>query len=134
MSEENVEIVRRQNEAINRAEDETALAFHDPDSVWHAREDEPDAHPHHGHASIQALFTSWREMFPDIRLEAEEYIDAGDFVIVPAKLCGQGAGSGVAVDAPYTFVFELRDQKIVEVREYHTKAEALEAVGQRQQS
>jgi ketosteroid isomerase-like protein len=68
-------------------------------------------------------------MFPDIRVEVEEYIDAGDHVIVPSMLCGQGAGSGVAVDAPYTFVFKLRDRKIVEVREYHTKAQGLEAVG-----
>jgi ketosteroid isomerase-like protein len=132
MSQENVEIVRAHNEAINRADDQAALASHDPDSVWHAREDEPDAHPHHGHASIRDLITSWRGMFPDIRIEAEEYIDAGDFVIVPSKLCGQGAGSGVAVDAPYTFVFNLRDQKIIEVREYHTKAEALEVVGRRE--
>jgi ketosteroid isomerase-like protein len=129
MSQQNVEVVREHNEAVNRADDQAALALHDPESVWHAREDEPDAHPHQGRASIQDLFTSWREMFPDIRMEAEEYIDVGDFVIVPSKLCGQGAGSGIAVDAPYTFVFSLRDQKIIEVREYHTKADALEAVG-----
>jgi ketosteroid isomerase-like protein len=131
MSQENVEVVREHNEAINRAADQAAVALHDPDSVWHARADEPDAQPHHGHESIQGLIASWRAMFPDIRVEVEEYIDAGDHVIVPSKLCGEGAGSGVAVDAPYTFVFKLRNQKILEVREYHTKAEALEAVGLR---
>jgi len=33
MTQENVELVREHNEAINRADDEAALAFHDPDTA-----------------------------------------------------------------------------------------------------
>jgi len=33
---------------------------------------------------------------------------------------------------PYTWVFRWRDGTVVEIREYHTKTEALEAVGMRE--
>jgi ketosteroid isomerase-like protein len=62
-------------------------------------------------------------------VEAKEFIDAGDCVLVPVRLTGRGRASGVSFEDHEVHVFRLRDRKIIEVREYREKAEALEAVG-----
>jgi ketosteroid isomerase-like protein len=44
-------------------------------------------------------------------------------------LHGQESASGAGVSDTYVFVYKLRDGLVVEVWEYRTKEEALEAVG-----
>lgn len=50
------------------------------------------------------------------------------YVVVPMVLRGRIRGSGEEVAMPETHVVKIRDGMIVEVREYPTLAEALEAV------
>lgn len=102
----------------------------DEDVEWHARADEPDAGVYHGHGGVTRLRDTWMEMFPDLRLDlAGESIEVGDSVITPTRLVGHGRTSGVDVDEPYSWLFDIREGKIVIVREYRSNAEALEAVG-----
>jgi ketosteroid isomerase-like protein len=130
MSQENVELAREAIDRFNRGDDDATLdALYDPNAVWHSRTDEPDTGIYQGRESIRELWRMWRGMFEDFRAEVEEYIDAGDHVISPGWLCGRGRDSGVEVREPYTWVGRWRDGKLVEIREYRTKAEALEAVG-----
>ena len=58
----------------------------------------------------------------EFRSDALEFIPAGDCVVVPYKLYGKPHGGK-------TQVYRLRNRKIVEVCEYRTKAQALDAVG-----
>jgi ketosteroid isomerase-like protein len=136
MSSENVELTKEAFERFNRGDDDEGLLedLFDPDAGWHVRADEPDAAVHRGRESIQDMWRTWDEMFDPWEPTAEEYIDAGDFVIAPGWLSGIGRESGVTVREPYTWVFTWRDGKVVEVREYHTKAEALEALRLRGQA
>jgi ketosteroid isomerase-like protein len=50
-------------------------------------------------------------------------------VIVCLRFWGRGRDSGAPVEIRETHVARLRDGKVIEVREYRTKPEALEAVG-----
>jgi ketosteroid isomerase-like protein len=133
MSRENVELTKEAFERFGHGDDRALLDdLFDPAAVWHLRADEPDAGVHRGRESIAGMWRMWRDMFEDFRAEAEEYIGVGDSVIAPGWLCGRGRHSGVDVREPYTWVMGWREGKIVEVREYHTKAQALEAVGLRE--
>jgi uncharacterized protein len=132
MSRENVDLTREAFERFNRGDNDAILEdLFDPTAVWHVRADEPDAGAHRGHDSIRAMWGTWEEVFAEFRAEAEEYIEAGDSVVAPGWLSGRGRDSGLTVREPYTWVFTWRDDKVMEVREYRTKAEALEAVGLR---
>jgi ketosteroid isomerase-like protein len=66
-------------------------------------------------------------MFGDLRLEAREFIDLGDEVIVVTDLVGYGRETGADVRGRYVFLYEIRHGVIIRGREYATTDEALEA-------
>jgi ketosteroid isomerase-like protein len=71
----------------------------------------------------------WQERFVDFRGEAQEYIDAGEYVIVPMRMRGRLRESDAEVVLDEVYVGKIRDGRLVEVREYRTREEALKAVG-----
>ncbi|MGH2837085.1 MAG: nuclear transport factor 2 family protein [Thermoleophilaceae bacterium] len=132
MSEENVEIVRRAAAAFNRRDVDAWLAHFDPDVVWYAFPDEPEPGPFRGHDAIRAMAARWMEVLSDFRIETKEYVDAGEYVLMPARMLGRIADSDADVTIDEVYVNKCRDGKIVEVRECRTRAEAIEAVGLRE--
>jgi ketosteroid isomerase-like protein len=128
VSQENVEVVRRHYEAVNRNDLEAMLRRTDPDAEWWDRADDPDATVHRGH---EALRRHWGEIddLAELRVEPQEFIDAGDAVVVPVRLSGRGRSSDVPFHEREVHVFRLRDGKIMEFREYRERSEALNAVG-----
>jgi ketosteroid isomerase-like protein len=68
-------------------------------------------------------------MFEEFRCDIEETIDVGDRTISVTALRGRGREGGVEVDEPYVFLVAWRNDKVLEVHEYRTKEEALEAAG-----
>jgi ketosteroid isomerase-like protein len=62
-----------------------------------------------------------------------DFIDAGDRVVVPLRWGGRGRASGVEIAEPEeTWVFTLRDGKVVHVKEYAERDKALETAGLRE--
>jgi ketosteroid isomerase-like protein len=130
MSQENVDASRQFWELFNDRDWEPWWSLLDEDVEWHARADEPDADVYHGHESVRGLRDMWMEMFPDCRLElAGESIDLGDRVITPTHLLGTARTTRIEIREPYSWLFQLSEHKIVLVREFHSNAEALAAVG-----
>jgi ketosteroid isomerase-like protein len=128
MSQENVEIVRTGYQLFNRTHELDMDALH-PSIEWHTRDDLPDSGTHQGYAGVAQLLSSWVEAFEDLRVDPEELIDADDFVVAVVRLRGRIRGSGQDVEMEETHVWRHLDGKASEVREYRSKAEALEAVG-----
>ena len=129
MSQENVEIVREANEAWKRGDLDAVVRALDPRIEWHTAADEPDAGPHRGVEAIISLIADWAQSFEDFSVEPLEFTDAGDRVVMPMTARGRPHGSEQTVEAAETQVYTVRNGKIVEVREYRTKAEALKVVG-----
>jgi ketosteroid isomerase-like protein len=129
MSEENVEIVRRCAESMNRRDLSQLLELVDQDIEYHPRADEPDPSPHIGRDAYEGLVRGFLESFSEISFEILELVDAGDQVIASTMLRGRGSASGADVSDAYVFVFKLRDGLVVEGWEYRTRQDALEAVG-----
>jgi ketosteroid isomerase-like protein len=128
MSRQDVETVRATWESFNRTHRPDFDALH-PDVRWHTRSDLPDSDTHHGHDGVARLASDWVGSFDDLRVEAEELIDAGDRVVAVLRLRGRLKGSGQEVEMPEAHAYTLLNDKLVEVHEFATKAAALEAVG-----
>jgi ketosteroid isomerase-like protein len=108
------------------------LADADPDIEWHALPEATDPGPHRDREVILEQAKLWRQTLGGLRAEVLEYIDAGDYVIAPVRIRGQAPGSDAEVALDEVYVSKLRDGKVVELREYRTEAEALEAAGLRE--
>ena len=82
MSHENVEIVHRAFDAFHGrdADRAEALATIDPNVVYNPVEDGPS----NGLNAIRAQFKRWESSWEELVETAEEFIDAGDRVVVTA--------------------------------------------------
>jgi ketosteroid isomerase-like protein len=69
------------------------------------------------------------EGFDLFRAEPLSFEDLGDFVLVMVRYTGRGESSGIELDQGFAALFELSDGNTVTMRDYSTRAEALEAAG-----
>jgi ketosteroid isomerase-like protein len=134
MSQENVQLVRRALETVNRGGLEGIIKFIDEAAAPDAELTTPglpDAGPVRGReASKDWWRTLLREL--DLRIEAEEYIDAGDAVVVVARWIARGRASGAEVTDRWFSVWGIRRLQVTHVTAYRTKVAALEAAGLRE--
>jgi ketosteroid isomerase-like protein len=103
----------------------------DADIDWRAIEGAPDdVGEIHGRDRMRRYVADWYEMFDDLTLEPEEYLDAGEGrVVVVQCVSGRAKASGVPTELRYAVVYTIRDGKVVRGREYLTRELALEAIG-----
>jgi ketosteroid isomerase-like protein len=128
MSQENVEIVRRGYEAFARGDLKTAMEMFHSDVEWHDP-DRPGGGTYRGHEGVLRNLEEWLEGWEEFRLEPEEFLEAGDQVVVLVRQSGRGKGSGVEIEAPLAQAFRLRKGKVVWARTYSSRDEALKVAG-----
>ena len=130
MSQENVETIRQALAAFDSDGLDGLAEFWHPAIDWRAIEGAPDdVGVFSRHDAMRSYYGEWLEMFDDSRNEAEEFIDAGDRVVVMQHASGKSKRTGIPVDMRYAVVYTVQDGKIVRGREYATRDEALKAVG-----
>jgi ketosteroid isomerase-like protein len=129
MSQENVEIVRAMNESWNRGEAESALARIDPEIEVHVADGGLFDGSYHGHAGLRKLLTGFWGLFKEFRTEVEEYLPAGDKVVVSVHHHGRGIQSGVEVDMRHWQVWTLREGKACRWQIFSSKQAAFEVAG-----
>jgi ketosteroid isomerase-like protein len=123
MSEENVETMRRLFAAYRGGEEVVELL--DPGVVWNPAEELPMR----GIDAVRAYLERWESEWEDLETVPEEFIDAGDKVVVTVHFSGRGKGSGVEVDGRTYEVYVLRDGTVVRMDEFTERSQALEAAG-----
>jgi ketosteroid isomerase-like protein len=98
---------------------------------WRAIEGAPDdVGEMVGLAAAKRYVQEWVDMFEGITNVPEELIDVGDDRVVAVQLAsGRAKISGVDTQLRYAVVYTVRDGKIIRIREYATREEALKAVG-----
>ena len=125
MSQENVEIVRSGFDAYMRGDVVAATANYDRDVIFNPAEEPPIQ----GREAVLSYIRRWEEPWDDYELHTEEFIDAGERVVVTINVRARGAASGVEVDARSHQVHLLRDGKLIRMDEYLVRDEALRAAG-----
>jgi len=131
MSEENVEIMRAAVAAMTGGDAKRALASLDPDIEWHATVGGIDeGRIYRGREEVAQAFVDYFETWERIELRADDYIDAGgDEIVVFWHEVAKGRESGAVVETDTGTVNTIKDGKIVRVRSYMDRREALEAAG-----
>ena len=130
MSQENVEIVRTAFDAFSRDDIQAVLRLCDEDVVVTQPPELPGVSPQQrGHSGVLEAFSIWPEQWDDYAIEILRIADPGDYVVVTARTGGRGKQSGVQVEMDFSFVFSVRDGKIVELKIFMREDQALEAAG-----
>jgi ketosteroid isomerase-like protein len=73
-------------------------------------------------AMLQGAWGQWR-------LEPQEFLDAGDRVVVFARLLVEGEASGIPVEIETTHVWTVRGGRATSMHAFRNRSEALEAAG-----
>ncbi len=130
MSSQNLEIVRRVNEAFNSGDTERILALVHPDFetvVGPELSVEPDTY--RGYDGIRRYFNSFRDAMDEIRFHPESFREAGASVVVALRLSAKGRSTGITVEQRLGQVWTIRDGKALQVQSYLSYGEALQTVG-----
>jgi ketosteroid isomerase-like protein len=131
MSEENVELVQRAFEALNRRDVDGFLELASPEAVqdW-SRAVGPQAGVYRGPDEVAQFLRSWWDAFDESVIVVDELVDAGDQVVAVFHGRQRGRASGVEIEGRgAALVWSLRDGKIDSATLYQQRDEALEAVG-----
>jgi ketosteroid isomerase-like protein len=131
MSQENVELAKRMNEAGQRGDIEAVIQFVAEDVVavdFGDRLDTPNVF--HGRKALSDNYEQTADVLAGLVREIDEWVDAGDWVIAVGRWVGRGQSSGVPVEGPrVTNAARWREGKIVEyLLNLESKEAALEAV------
>jgi ketosteroid isomerase-like protein len=131
VSEENVAALRAMQEAFLAGDFETAVAALDPEIEWHATVGGLDeGRVYHGIEEVVQAFADYFTVWERMEMRADEYIDAGrDEVVIFHHEIAKGRESGVVVETDTATVNTVRNGKLVRVRGYMDRAEALEVAG-----
>jgi ketosteroid isomerase-like protein len=132
MSQENVEIVRRFFDAFERGDVQTSLACFHPEIELSTPPSQPGASTYHGLDGVRRATTIWVGTWDDFHMNVEELTDLGEQVLVRVRERGRGKGSGVEVERELFDLFTIRGDRIVRLRMYDTRPEALQAAGLRE--
>src|SRR5262245_46522287 len=85
-----------------------------------------------GHEEFAGAIRAVWDTFEDAHVEVHETVDVGDQVVVVAKLCGRGRGSGADFEVWLSYVFTFRDGKEARFEWFNSPTQAFEAAGLRE--
>jgi ketosteroid isomerase-like protein len=132
MSQENVEVVRRMLEwAGDTAELGIVVTeLFDPEIEWHDTPSLPGAGVYRGHEAVRRHIDDYLDAWENAEIAIQGIEPVGDRVLARIRYVGVGRQSGIRLeDNVVTAVYDLRDGRILRVRQFVDEANALEAVG-----
>jgi ketosteroid isomerase-like protein len=93
----------------------------------------PDAYPEgeqvfRGRTGLKRWVDSTREVWDEWRFEREQFLDAGDQVLVLVRVVARGGSSGISLDRETAHLWTLSDGRVTRCEVYLDRSEALEAV------
>jgi ketosteroid isomerase-like protein len=130
VSEQKVEIVRRVYERWGRGDFRAGIELYDPDIVFVLRPEFPDAGAYHGPDQIRRYMRE--DFLPDLEgaaIAGEEFLDAGDTVIVQVHQQATGSRSGAPVAMRYYQLWTFRGRAVIRLESIRERDEALQAAG-----
>jgi ketosteroid isomerase-like protein len=131
MSQENVELVGRVFEWVNRGDVDRALKeLPDDFEVDWSNSIGPVKGVYRGREQIRALLSSFIEAFDSWHWDPQEFIEVDESQLIVINHTRQrGRGSGVEVTATGAQLWMFAGGKAMRLKLYQSKPDALEAVG-----
>jgi ketosteroid isomerase-like protein len=129
MSQENVEIVRRAQDAANRRDVAALSALMAPDCEIVPLRASVEDIAFRGRNGVAAWFAAQDEAWEVVTARFETVRADRDWVLVFGRLRAQGRSSGTHLDVPAAAVWRLAEGLITRLTIYTNRDEALKAVG-----
>jgi len=130
MSQENVEIARRHHEAFNKRDIDSFLGALENDAEWIPIMASLEGRVYRGHEGVRRWIEELDRHWETFEVRDEEVHDLGDRVLILGRWHARGRASGVVLEnQPASWLYEINDGKVVKMRTYTDRAEALEAAG-----
>jgi ketosteroid isomerase-like protein len=129
MSQERVDTVRAIYDEWASGDLTAGVAVYDRDIIFMPPKRTPDAGRFVGLDEVQGWVRRWLDAWNDVTVTAEEFIDAGDSVVVAVRQRGVGKESGVPSERSYFQLWTFRGRTAIRLEEFEDRAEALEAAG-----
>jgi ketosteroid isomerase-like protein len=130
MSQKNVELARDLFKLWRaRNYDRFLLAAH-PDVEIFSRFASVGGEPYRGPEGVRTWTAEIEQSFGKFEVRADDFRDlGGDRILALGAIDLEGRTSGIEIEQPMGWLFELRDGKLARIFFYSSHAEALEAVG-----
>jgi ketosteroid isomerase-like protein len=130
MSEENIDLHRRQVRLFNASDVEAFIAGLDPGVVYHSVITVPGGTAYRGHDGVRRYFKDFEDAWGDeFRAEPEAFFDLGDRTLMFYVVRGRGQQSGADVEMPGAQVCTWRDGLMVYGKTYLAREDALRDLG-----
>ena len=130
MSQANVEIAQKVFAALNRGDREEALGLAHPEIVLDATRSVFNPKTYFGWDGLRQWLTDTEEIWEGMHTEQNEFVDAGDRVVVIGRLVGRGKGSGVEIGSSNGTILTVRDGLVIRSETgYTSRRETLKAAG-----
>jgi uncharacterized protein len=129
VSEQRIDLVRRGYEAWNSGDRNWVLEHMAEDVEWVPPPEDPETRHYHGFAGVQEFWNGWRAAVGELHFEPQEFIDAGDHVVVRAVRSGVGEQSGLEISDTVFQVYTFEDEKCVRVQEFYDRPQAVRSAG-----
>lgn len=129
VSQANVDKTKEFIAAYNRRDFDVALALFDPGVDW-VLPDRQSSDSCQGPDEVKRFWEGLDETFEELRLDPQEFVDAGDRVATRLRHFGRGKGSGIEIDEElYHQVVTFRAGRMVRIEYFAEWPEALAAAG-----
>lgn len=133
MSQENLEIVRRAVQAFNEVGmAEAALRFFDTSAVFEEPPEQPSPTVAQGRDAAVRTFRQFEEAWEEHRSEPEEIRIVDDERVLVLSIEHFRGRDGIEISQPCGSLFTVRDGKIVRLRSFWERENALRAAGQQE--
>jgi ketosteroid isomerase-like protein len=131
MSEENVETVREQIDALAHGDLERWLEGFDPEVEFRLPPEWPDEELGKGREAALASMKSTLELVVDLKIHIRGIteLDDPDRLLVSTHIAATGAGSGVPVEFDRYDLMTMRNGKVFRDSIFLNREQALEAAG-----
>ncbi len=128
MSSANAEFVGRMLAAYLAGDAETLRAAMAADGEIYGAPGLINSGTYHGYEGFRQWIEQWEEAWGGVDYELLDPFDFGEtIVVIPVRITGRGAGSGLEVDSTFGWLWQIRDEKMIRFHAYAAVDEALEA-------
>ena len=116
----NVDIVRRSYDAFSRKDLDGVMGDMHPEIVWHQAQGLPHGGTYHGLDEVKRnIFDPLDEEWWDgFTADPDEFLDAGDQVVVVGRYRATAKGTGKQLDVPFVHIWTLGGDQAIQFRQY----------------